>query len=468
MDSAPKTSPVVWAVGVILALTVYRVAWMTQDGTDLFVDEAQYWAWGQHLDFGYFSKPPLIGWLIRAVTELASSDAAFWVRLPAPLLHGATALLIVALGRAVASPPVGAWAGVLYAACPLVAVGSALISTDTVMLPFAALALWMLVRLGRRASLGDALVLGVALGAGMMAKYAMIYVLLGWALASLLSPAARIPRRDAALALVVALAVIAPNIWWNLAHEATTVRHVVEDNAKWSWGALNWRGAGEFVLSQAVVFGPIPFVALLIGGARMARVWPLLVAVALPVLAVVTVQAVLSRAFANWAAVAFVPGAVLAAQVLYARPLWAWLGQGMNLAVALALPVLVAFPFWLTGPSGQPLLSRYMGLHAVSDWAFAEARAVGLSVVAGDSRALMADLVYRAPPGMRARALPPEGRPRSFYEQELTVPAPLPLAFLTLGPRPCAQAERIAALTPEVGHYAARTLTLWRLPPSCQ
>ena len=31
---------------------------------DLFGDEAQYWIWSKNLDFGYFSKPPLLPWVI--------------------------------------------------------------------------------------------------------------------------------------------------------------------------------------------------------------------------------------------------------------------------------------------------------------------------------------------------------------------------------------------------------------------
>ncbi|MEM1101472.1 MAG: hypothetical protein AAGH73_08070, partial [Pseudomonadota bacterium] len=47
----------------IALVTVWRVGTLWFNTTDLFTDEAQYWAWGKHLDLGYFSKPPLIGWL---------------------------------------------------------------------------------------------------------------------------------------------------------------------------------------------------------------------------------------------------------------------------------------------------------------------------------------------------------------------------------------------------------------------
>ena len=101
-SAAAKRDPQGWfapALVVVAAITALRLIALAFNRTDLFVDETQYWLWGQHLDFGYYSKPPLIGWLIRAVTEIAGSNAPFWVRMPGPVLHGVTALALGALGR---------------------------------------------------------------------------------------------------------------------------------------------------------------------------------------------------------------------------------------------------------------------------------------------------------------------------------------------------------------------------------
>ena len=40
---------------------------------DLFGDEAQYWFWSQSFEFGYFSKPPLLSWLIGIVSSFFGS-----------------------------------------------------------------------------------------------------------------------------------------------------------------------------------------------------------------------------------------------------------------------------------------------------------------------------------------------------------------------------------------------------------
>jgi hypothetical protein len=63
----PWLLPAALGVGLITAL---RMILLGFNETDLFVDEAQYWLWGQQLDFGYYSKPPLIGWVIRMATEI--------------------------------------------------------------------------------------------------------------------------------------------------------------------------------------------------------------------------------------------------------------------------------------------------------------------------------------------------------------------------------------------------------------
>jgi hypothetical protein len=70
------------ALVFVTAVTLLRWVFLALDRTDLFVDEAQYWLWGQHFAFGYYSKPPMIARLIGAVTTVAGSDSTFWVQRP--------------------------------------------------------------------------------------------------------------------------------------------------------------------------------------------------------------------------------------------------------------------------------------------------------------------------------------------------------------------------------------------------
>ena len=57
-----------WAgLGLLLAV---RLVALKFNATDLFFDEAQYWSWSLEPAFGYYSKPPLIAWVIGAATAV--------------------------------------------------------------------------------------------------------------------------------------------------------------------------------------------------------------------------------------------------------------------------------------------------------------------------------------------------------------------------------------------------------------
>lgn len=262
--SAPWAGRCAWVIGAILLL---RLVGLWLDRTDLYVDEAQYWLWGQDLAFGYYSKPPMIGWLLRAVTDLAGSDAAFWVRLPAIALHGVTAALLAAITARHIAPRAAPWVAAAYLTLPLVTVGSYMISTDSVMFPFLALALLAWLRLAEGGGRRWALTAGLALGGGVMSKYAAVYYLILLLPALVFIPAIRVPWRRAALALMGFALAIAPNVAWNVANGLTTLRHTL-DNADWvndpaAKATLNFAGLAEFAAAQFVVFGPAFLGALL-------------------------------------------------------------------------------------------------------------------------------------------------------------------------------------------------------------
>ncbi len=188
-EPAPWLAP---AVLLITGLTALRLALLAFDRTDLFVDESQYWLWGQHFAFGYYSKPPLIAWVIGAVTALAGSDEVFWVRAPGAVFHGATALILAAVAARLYGSRAAVWTAVTYATLPMVTVGSLLISTDTIMAPFFAAALYFHTRLIETPAMRFAVLAGAMAGLAFLAKYAAVYFLLGVGLGALLVPALRL------------------------------------------------------------------------------------------------------------------------------------------------------------------------------------------------------------------------------------------------------------------------------------
>ena len=474
------------ALAGVLLLTVFRVALLAFNRTDLWVDEAQYWYWGQSLQWGYYSKPPLIAVLIRGVTGLAGSDAAFWVRLPAPLLHGATAMV---LGAIAARQGRGAAIVVAmgYVSLPMVALGSALITTDTLMLPLFALALLVLLAAseadGARARFGLAGLCGVLVGLAFLAKYTAVFFLIGLVVAGFADPRLRPGWRSAAIGLSCFALVIAPNVLWNLQNGLVTAGHTL-DNLAWPRGeaglpGMHFASLFNFVANQFIVFGPIPFAVLLtITLTRKDTVDQPLRRVAWsfcwPVLLLVSLQALLDQAYANWAVAAYLGGSLLVfPQLLRMRPVWLVASFVVNGSLCVALPLVTSVADRLRLGSDNLLLKRYVGQAEMSRAILALAAREGLPTVVAADRGLLADLFYtgRELP-VRVYSVPFHGVPPNHYAMTRALPGAMAgevlFATLTDTPPPCAKAAQpVARIAPVLGTYQDRPVTVYRLPATC-
>lgn len=469
MQSVDRTGWLRPALAFVAAVTALRLLALAFDRTDIFVDEAQYWFWGQNLDFGYYSKPPLIGWVIRMVTDLAGSDAPFWLRMPGSVLHGITALILGTLAARIAGAKAALWTAVLYVTLPFVALGSVMISTDTVMAPFYAAAALFFWRAGETRSPRDALLAGACTGAAFMAKYVAFYMFMGAGLAMLFVPARRIGLRNMALMVVAFAVVISPNVIWNLTHQLATVEHTM-DNVGWvrTGAGLNWASMAEFVVSQFGVFGPVTMAALLWAIVRPRggdiRALALL---SLPPLVVVTVQALLGKAYANWAVAAYFTGVIAAVLVL---PPWGrWAALAVNMVATLLLPLLIVAAPW-PEINGKPALNRYLGRAELSRRILALAKAEDVPVYASD-RDILADLFYTGrDAGVTIYAPRAEGRPRNYYEQNYALPERFDGRILVIrrGPMDCGQgAVPPAGMLNATGVWDGKNITPYVVTGGC-
>ncbi len=361
--------------GIAAILLIFRVAILLLSPLDLHFDEAQYWYWSRDLDWGYFSKPPLIGWTIAATTSLFG-DAPWAVRLASPIAHTLGAFALYALAARLYTPMAGVWAGVGWLLMPGVQFSASLISTDALLLPLWCAALLAFHRFVETRSWGWAVALGAAAGFGMLAKYAMGYFPLCAAVAFLWSPQVRaaLLSRQALAAWGVALTIVAPNAIWNAANRFATVAHTAENTDL--GGSLFHPGeALNFILSQAGVLGPILFVALAAllvqavrAPGRIEERERVLWAFIAPPLAIIIVQALLTRAHANWAAAAYPAAIVLLAGLLSRGRIGRialWSSAGVHAALGALLAAVTLSPEIVDRFSDK----RPRGLREAAAWA---------------------------------------------------------------------------------------------------
>lgn len=415
-------------VSILAVLTVIRLLGLTLSDVDLFFDEAQYWAWSREPAFGYFSKPPLLAWAIAGAEFVCGSSEAC-IRAPAPIFYFATCLVSYRIAEALYDERSAFWAAILMALSAGVAFSSRIISTDVPLLFFWSVALLSYVRLLQGGDRKWGVLLGVSLGLGMLAKYAMIYFVLGVAAAALIDRDARALLRTSALwiAAPIAGALILPNVIWNVRNSFVTLQHVGHNIAGGGAAFDPLRGL-EFFASQFAVFGPVTFGVLLVILVRVmrpevTRADRLMLCFAVPVLALVTATAFTTRAFANWAAVAFISGNIVVAAVLVRHAAWRWIAVSISIGVVAQVALLIgdanarrlSLPF-LPKPD---VYERTMGWRALGDEVSTLARRTGAATIVSEGRNDVASLIYYLRDGGRPVLAWPTG-PVPSHHFELT------------------------------------------------
>ncbi len=331
---------------LIAALLVIRLGALFLSPFGLHGDEAQYWAWSKNLDWGYFTKPPMIAWVIAATTSVFG-DAEWAVRLSSAPLHALTSYLIFLTGRKLFDAESGFWAAAIYALMPALWLSSLIVSTDVPLLLCFIIALnaWVYLR-EDGPSWPRAVQLGLAVGLGMMAKYAMLFFLPALGLCVLFDSKTRkgILNIKGIVAGVIAVLIVVPNVIWNIDHDFATLSHTAANANLGKDIPFHPIELLSFVGDQFGVFGPISFalyLAALIAGlsGKLGERAKWLALFGASPLVIIMLEALLSRANANWAVTSYVGGSLLLghAVVHYWPRAKKWLKIGLVGQTVLAL-----------------------------------------------------------------------------------------------------------------------------------
>jgi undecaprenyl-diphosphatase len=313
-------------VGALGLLTALRLAFVSWGGLDLSPDEAHYWEWSRRLDLSYYSKGPLIAYLIAGLTAVFGSSPLA-IRLGAIGLSLLGAWALYRLGRELfGRPEPGALAVIGLQVTPLVWAGSLLTTIDAPFIVIWTLGLWAAHRAVTGGGTGAWLLLGLAMGVGCLAKYAMLFAVPGLALYLWRAPERRATVRGTGplVAAAAALAALVPVAIWNVRTGWVSARHVA---AQGRGDRLGLEHLAEFLGSQLVVLTPVVAVLLAWGlwiGVREGlgrgrEPYRFLLAFAAPVLGFYLVLGLQAKIQANWAAAAYPPLALATAGLLLER-----------------------------------------------------------------------------------------------------------------------------------------------------
>jgi hypothetical protein len=260
-----------YALAAIVVVALLQIAFLTIGcDWDFCGDEAEYWAWSRRLDWSYFSRGPLIAWLIRLATEVFGSLSMKWTgslmlaaRLPAVILSAATGWGVFRLATLTLGSGRSALVTVLILpAIPVLAIGGVIMTSDT---PLVCCWVWAAVWT-YRAVLEDDLrgwLAAAAIGVvGVLAKYSFLAFPASVGLFLLLTKSHRQQLWKPGFWVMSAVSTIgglAPIVLWNAAH--------------------GWVGAGQLAdrvgLSTRSMWGHVGPLITFLGGeaATLGGIW---------------------------------------------------------------------------------------------------------------------------------------------------------------------------------------------------
>ena len=233
---------------------------------DLSGDEAQYWDWSRRLGLCYYSKGPVIAYIIRASCAIFG-DRMWAVRLPALIINATTTLVTYhCTWRLFKSERLALVAAVLSQLLPIVIAGGYLMTIDAPLYLCWALATDLLALALFEERRWAWPMLGVVIGIGSLTKYAMLLYLPIMGGALLADEQGRKWLRSAFpwIATAIALACLTPVVIWNQQHGWVTLKHVAHQTGA-SGGRFADGNTLETIVGQLGAVGPTTAV-LMIGG----------------------------------------------------------------------------------------------------------------------------------------------------------------------------------------------------------
>lgn len=200
---------------------------LTQPNAPLDVVEMAYW--GHEWQLGYAKHPPLAAWVTEAV--LALSGGAVWtVYLVAQLAMIACFWAAWRLGREMLAPGAALLAAALLECSLYYNFTTSELNNNIALYPFWALAALFFYRALATGALASWGATGACVGLGLLAKYSMGMLVLPMLAFMLVEPTARRhwSRPGPYLALLVALVLFAPHLYWASQHRFPGIQSALD------------------------------------------------------------------------------------------------------------------------------------------------------------------------------------------------------------------------------------------------
>jgi 4-amino-4-deoxy-L-arabinose transferase-like glycosyltransferase len=307
----------------VALIWLYRLLVLGTTEIDLYIDEAYYYNWSQNLDLGYYSKPPMLSLLIAFTTSIFG-DGVLAIKLGAQLVYPITTFVIYLIAKEFFDEKIAFYSALTFFTLPSIWLSSLIISTDVVLLLFWSLGLLFFIRSLKSDRFVDWLFAGIFSGLGLLSKYNYIFFLISIILTFVLIKRYRKNFTNGYfyMAMIVALLIFLPNLWWNYQNDFISFVHTKEISHV-EGKLLHPNKFFEFFGAQFIVFGPILFFYFWVIVFKREFLkddrYLILFLFSIVMLGFIMFLSFMSRSFANWAAPTYVAATILVVAYLINR-----------------------------------------------------------------------------------------------------------------------------------------------------
>lgn len=361
----------------LLAVSLFRIYYILNGPLDLSPDEAHYWEWSRRLDLSYYSKGPIIAYLIYLGTSLFGNNV-FGIRIMAVILSALSSIILYILGKNLYDEKVGLSSAVLIQMVPLFSTFGVIFTTDSPFIFFWIFSLFLFSKAVNispvieedngatpaHASLSNSpslpftkggtgglpvskdgfnmiywRLLGLSIGLGLLTKYTMAFFYLCGFLFLLVSKKDRklLFTRGPYLALIISLIVFSPVIIWNTNHDWVIFKHTAGQAHMAEGIRISLKSFFEFLGSQFGVITPLLLVLIIVSVWKFRKMsrGNFLFWFSIPVLVFFLLKSCQGKVEANWALSGYLAG-IIAFSAFYVKRFYSE-GKALRILVATAI-----------------------------------------------------------------------------------------------------------------------------------
>ena len=217
-------------------------------------DEAYYWMWSHHLQAGYYDHPPMIAIMIWLTNHISQSE--WGIRLVNVFSFTITAFYVFKFTKELSDEKTALNAVLIFLSVIIVNAGYIITTTDAPTILFWTLTLYYTYRAFFFGSWKEYILAGIMLGLLMMSKYTSILLVATILVFTLLKKRNILTNIKFYIAMLIALVIVFPMVWWNYKHDWISFAFQLHHGAS-SVFKINFGSFFTFIAAQFGIFSPV-------------------------------------------------------------------------------------------------------------------------------------------------------------------------------------------------------------------